>query len=870
MKKKKAEIRKNLENIANYVSNKVYIVSDLEKIIGKPFYSNILTCLLEKRINVIENEKGLNKVFSANKALYNYRETVKSYTDALCGFRNILNFFVCEEGDTEFYEEYNELISKVKACIKGENLLRNYLTRSHKDAAPRKRVCFGNSSLYASSWWNEFVDRKLGNNIGAILRRKEDGIYRYYFTVKNPLAKTIKFEPAVTDDVYEAFSDKNIRGQQASKGLPKNSLSIKEIKDAFEKNTFDECVLISEKFLTPVKCTREIYEIAKNKLATNEAVKDKIITEEEKLNNMYKLIDYYKAFMKSHKDYAIIDLKLKDTKEYTSLNEFFNEVDAQGAKFTWFSVDAEDINKMEEEGSILLFAINQKSLYSDNPKGYGKVFLSIFNDKNFEKVENYLGSRFSIFYRKAYLDARVTHPKGSMAVNKKDVNGDSIPGDIYCELNNYYNGKIHKELLSDTAKLYVNNNLVSCHPFNQDRIKDARYTRDQYVLSMSYEKNIDVANTMGALDFNKYLFPDINKCNVLTIIRGVKDLLYYTVFDKDGNIIEEKSLNVIDGIDYGKKLDELSKERNNSKSDSWIYDKEVANYKKAYIDFAITEITKKALEYNAYIVVDKLGKKFKDKMSCIDNQIFKLFEDRLVSRLSDLSIGENKYVQLAKIPKAGEITSSLQNGILFFISVVNIKKMDPTTGFVNLFNTNNISRLSEKTDFLSKFDSIKYEKKYGGYVCEFDYKNFKTRYEAEKTKWTLLAAGPRKVLDKRYHKYVTIDNISDEAHIAAINAGIMDSDNIVDLIKEGKLNGKVIDVFYNLINFILNKVTYIDNNNKTLYVSPVINGSRYTEEINHVASVNFIRKFRHRIENINEDFDTTEKYMSSWLNYMQK
>lgn len=65
---------------------------------------------------------------------------------------------------------------------------------------------------------------------------------------------------------------------------------------------------------------------------------------------------------------------------------------------------------------------------------------------------------------------------------------------------------------------------------------------------------------------NKCISADPDVC-VIGINRGERNLLYVSVVDKSGRILEQKSLNVINNTDYYSLLLDRENERNNARKD---------------------------------------------------------------------------------------------------------------------------------------------------------------------------------------------------------------------------------------------------------------------------------------------------------------
>jgi CRISPR-associated protein Cpf1 len=67
-------------------------------------------------------------------------------------------------------------------------------------------------------------------------------------------------------------------------------------------------------------------------------------------------------------------------------------------------------------------------------------------------------------------------------------------------------------------------------------------------------------------------------------------------------------------------------------------------------------------------------------------------------------------------------------------------KIDPTTGFVNLFYLKYENQEKPRA-FFAKFDSISFKGKY--FEFSFDYHNFTYKADGSRTKWTVCSCGER-------------------------------------------------------------------------------------------------------------------------------
>ena len=77
-----------------------------------------------------------------------------------------------------------------------------------------------------------------------------------------------------------------------------------------------------------------------------------------------------------------------------------------------------------------------------------------------------------------------------------------------------------------------------------------------------------------------------------------------------------------------------------------------------------------------------------------------------------------------------------QNGIVFYIPAWMTSKIDPVTGFTNLFYIKYES-IEKSKEFFGKFKSIKFNKVDNYFEFEFDYNDFTDRAQGTRSKWTV-------------------------------------------------------------------------------------------------------------------------------------
>ena len=143
-------------------------------------------------------------------------------------------------------------------------------------------------------------------------------------------------------------------------------------------------------------------------------------------------------------------------------------------------------------------------------------------------------------------------------------------------------------------------------------------------------------------------------------------------------------------------------------------------------------------------MLEDLNSGFKNSRKKVEKSVYDKFETALINKLSylvDKSI-QNKFEQ-GGIMNAyqlanADIKSAKQNGVIFYIPAWCTSKIDPTTGFVNLFDLKKIDK-----EFVKKFNSIKFNNTENYFEFDFDYSNFSDKSSGDRTNWTLCSFGNR-------------------------------------------------------------------------------------------------------------------------------
>ena len=156
------------------------------------------------------------------------------------------------------------------------------------------------------------------------------------------------------------------------------------------------------------------------------------------------------------------------------------------------------------------------------------------------------------------------------------------------------------------------------------------------------------------------------------------------------------------------------------------------------------------VKYNAIVVLEDLNMGFMRGRQKVEKQVYQKFEKMLIDKLNYLVDKKLDAKEMGGVLNAYQLTNKFegfqklgkQSGFLFYIPAWNTSKMDPTTGFVNLFDTR-YENMEKSKVFFGKFDSIRYNSAKGWFEFAFDYGNFTAKAEGTRTNWTLCTYGTR-------------------------------------------------------------------------------------------------------------------------------
>ena len=468
-----------------------------------------------------------------------------------------------------------------------------------------------------------------------------------------------------------------------------------------------------------------------------------------------KLIDFYKNALSENENWKCFDFRFSDTKTYEDISGFYREVDAGGYSLEYRKVDTEVIDCLVSEGKLYLFEIWHRDF---SPKAKGKPDLStiywraLFDPENRKSRTYKLNGGAELFFREA-------------SIKEKDIIR-------------------HKAGKPVEAKNPLTKNKSKV--LHYDIIKDKRYTEDSFHLNVPVTMNAAAPDFINVNTEARVAIKRNGGCHVIGVSRGEKSLIHITVLDPEGNIIESRSLNIIESktgshtakTDYAKMLAEREAKRDQERK-SWNSVQGIKQLKDGYLSMVIKEITDLMLKYDAVIAIEDLSSRFKQKRQKIEKAVYQQLEAKLIRKLNYLvekDAGPNepggafKAYQMT-LPFQGFDKIGRQTGFVFYVSPWNTTAIDPETGFCNLFDTRYHS-IAKSSSFWHTFDRIVYDKEEEAYRFDFDYMYFvnedrQALIAGTKTKWSVYSKGKR-IRSTRNDKGIKTENVDLTKAITAL------------------------------------------------------------------------------------------------------
>lgn len=438
--------------------------------------------------------------------------------------------------------------------------------------------------------------------------------------------------------------------------------------------------------------------------------------------------------------------------------------------------------------------------------------------------------------------------------------------------------------------------------FDYEIVKNKRFIKDKYLFHLSMNLNYSQPNKFDINSKVREIIRNGGIKHIIGIDRGERNLIYLSLIDMEGNIVMQKSLNILKddhnakGTDYKGLLTEREGENKEARR-NWKMIANIKDLKRGYLSQVVHIISKMMVEYDAIVVLEDLNPGFIRGRQKIERNVYEQFERMLIDKLNFYVDKHKDANETGGLLHALQLTSEFknfkksdhQNGCLFYIPAWNTSKIDPATGFVNLFDTR-YTNADKALEFFSKFDAIRYNEEKGWFEFEFDYDKFTQKAHGTRTKWTLCTYGKRlrsfKNPTKQYNWDSEVVALTDEFKRILGEADIDIHENLKDVIRnlEGKRR-KYLEPLMQFMRLLLQLRNSKAGTDEDYILSPVADengvfydsrscGDQLPENADANGAYNIARKGLMLIRQIKEakelgkvKYDISNK---AWLNFAQQ
>ena len=644
----------------------------------------------------------------------------------------------------------------------------NYLYNQARNIVTKKFVDIKNIQLNfdrnnLAKGWDIFKIRDYGANIF-----KRDNSYYLGILTKGSESKL--------DYISKEQDSENISNKKA---LLKKDITTNDIHNSYQmrvsKSLKNMSRMIPKCIIKPPKAY-ELYGLSKKIENIYNLGEFKGKTPNKK--HLEIILDYYIKTLNRHEDWSkFFDFSsLKKAHEYKTYVDFLNDVEGLCYSVSWDNIKDSYIDEMIINGELLLFKLSARDINKSKKSKNTKAILDAIENHNDVQL---LGGT-NISYRDVVIDPEKAfrHKKGEKMQFRNAENSN------------------RKEV------------------FKYDIIKDKRYTEEKYFATFKVALNASCGDSLGNYKslFNKHFnqFNDPREMNIMAITRGEWNLLYFTISDNKGNIIEQSDLNIINNIDYKDKLYNRTQQRKNERK-NWLSQSDIKNLKKGYLQFAIGEIIKKVIQHDCILVLENIDTQYIQSRKHIEHQVYNEFIVNLAKRLNYVKTDDG-YLQLTpEFKKLSDL--DYQFGCMFFIKN-NVNNIDPVTQFKALKVPPYENIKKTKKFFISTFNSIKYCNETNAFIFNYEDKDLIT--------WDISSRVSRYIKNEKgfielYNSTKAIKEILVDGDIDIYNKNILEEISKKDITSKSFWLGLLNSI--RIINKMINHNAEAQEENKKVYFS---------------------------------------------------
>lgn len=452
------------------------------------------------------------------------------------------------------------------------------------------------------------------------------------------------------------------------------------------------------------------------------------------------VLEYYIKEVPEYSDWTQYGFLFRSAAEYGyDLNVFFDDFQKQASIMRFEQIPAQTVDELVASGRLYLFHIYTKD-FAPGATGRKNLhtiyFEQLFSDENIKNGRIQLNGNAELFYRPAIKGEKIVHPAGSKLVSRNLKDGTRLSDDVFSEIYKYHNERLSFDELCDESRRLLP--LVTVKEARTDIVKDRRFHVERFEFHVPMTFKTAVKDSRRFNDRVLDVIRNDESVNIIGIDRGERNLIYVSIINQKGEILLQKSFNAVDSgrenqlkVDYLSKLEVLENSRDAARK-GWSSISRIADLKKGYLSYVIHEICCLMLKYNAIVVLENLNVGFKRGRMKVERQVYQNFEAMLIRKLNYLAVKDIDLYAPGGIMNGLQLTEKFesfaklknQTGWVFYVPAGFTSKIDPVTGFSNLFSLKGLTNVEKKASFFSRFDSIRFDPAEGDFKFSFDYGNF--------------------------------------------------------------------------------------------------------------------------------------------------
>ena len=742
---------------------------------------------------------------------------IKKFLDevqSLYHYLKLVDYRGEEQKDSNFYSKLDEILSDLAEIIPLYNKVRNFVTK--KPGEVKKVKLNFECSSFLNGWATDFGTKD------AHIFIKDN---KYYLGIINK-----KLSEEDIDFLKKDGNDKHLI-YDFQKPDNKNTPRL------FIRSKGDSYAPAVSKYNLPIESVIDLYD----KGAFKTENRDK--NPKEYKEALSKLIDYFKLGFSRHDSYKNYKFCWKKTEDYKDIAEFYSDTIKSCYQLKFENINFENLEQLANDGKLYLFQIYNKDFAE---KATGKKNLhtlyweNLFSEENLHDVCLKLNGEAELFFRpKSENIKEIKHEKDSILVNRTTADRESIPEDIYQEIYKFKNNMISS--ISDEAQKYLDTHKVVCNKANYTITKDNHFLQDTYLFHCPITMNFKAPEITGR-KFNEKVLnylrenPDVK---IIGLDRGERHLIYLSLINQRGEIELQKTLNLVEqvrndkivSVNYHEKLVQKEGDRDKARK-NWQTISNIKELKEGYLSAVVHEIAKLMVEHNAIVVMEDLNFGFKRGRFAVERQVYQKFENMLIEKLNYLVFKDKAAAEPGGVLNAYQLTDKFANvsdvgkqcGWIFYVPAAYTSKIDPKTGFANLFITKGLTNVEKKKAFFERFDAIRYDKKEDCFIFSIDYSKLSDNADYKK-KWDIYSRGERIVYSRKDNKTVT-ENPTENLKSIFEKFGVQwsNEENFIDSllsVQAEKQNASFFDELLHSFTTILQMRNSIPNTEVDYLISPV-------------------------------------------------